>query len=184
MTTPATIAHTMSARHHAAATSIAAVFGHDKVSLADRPDLLAQYLQAGRDAANAATRAVLGDLRAEVAEVLYDADHDNCDEQCTGGGMHWYQQVAARLVDPHSAVTFVARHVEFLNDHPGYDRANGWLWLVDDRRTALDETEPLDDRRRLIAEIAAAACLEIARLDHEDEQERAQACTEVVATDA
>jgi hypothetical protein len=169
---PATIAATMTSRDHAAATAIAAAFGHDRASLADNPDLLAQYLQAGKDAVAAALKATRKDVGDEIAELLSDVDHENCDDDgCTGGGMQWYQRVGRRLADPYGAVTQIARRVEWFDDEPDYAHCHqdGWLWHVQDRVAA---TEQPGDRRALLLDAAAFAALEVDRLDREEDAQR------------
>jgi hypothetical protein len=171
----AAVAATMTSRDHAAATAIAAAFGHDKTTLADDPDLLAQYLQAGKDAVAAALKATWKEVGDEIAELLSDLDHENCDDDgCTGGGMQWYQRVGKRLADPYGAVTHIARRVEWFDDEPDYAHCHqdGWLWHVQDRVAGAEESAHHGVRRALLLDAAAFAALEVDRLDREEDAQR------------
>jgi hypothetical protein len=64
-------------------------------------------------------RHVRDDLDEQLAELLYDAGHDGCDDECTGGGRLWYERTARRLTDPYGPLAEVADERERQDDRWG-----------------------------------------------------------------
>jgi hypothetical protein len=133
----------MNDAEHRAALAVAAVFGHDRDTLADKPDLLTQYLRAGRQAVAALVQFGEQSTRDTIAETLFDLAHECCNEGCHGGGRAWYDGPAARL-GPHSVLAEVAVERQMQDDqwgeqnHP--DGTGQWV------------------HERTSAELARAAC--------------------------
>ena len=80
--------------------------------------------------------ATVNPLNDQLAELLYDAQHDNCDDECIGGGMLWYERVAKRLTDPNGPLAEVGNEREMQNDKWGEQNHPDGTGLEHDRLMA------------------------------------------------
>jgi hypothetical protein len=109
----------------------ARALGHTPASLNDDPDAVAML----RKIAVRAGKALETDVVEQVGEALFDAAHENCDDEtgCTGGGAVWYRKVAAQLVDPLGpyAAIAVAQQLtrEDVNNVDGRETLDNTAWL-------------------------------------------------------
>lgn len=105
-------------------------------------DEVAAYL-AAETAARQQHRDEMADI---LAEEMYDAAHEHCEDGCVGGGRPWYDKPARMLTDPHGVLAEVAqRYVIHLNAQ-ATRRA----------RQAPRETDPLPWRDLLAVPVAEA----------------------------
>jgi hypothetical protein len=55
---------------------------------------------------------LISDLADQLSELIYDAQHEHCEDECTGGGRLWYRRVADRLTDPVGPLAEIANERE------------------------------------------------------------------------
>ncbi|MEU4216215.1 hypothetical protein [Actinoplanes sp. NPDC026623] len=72
-----------------------------------------------RAVAGIAARSVRVDLEEQLAELLFDAAHDACDDECVGGGRRWCERMARRLTDPGNPLADIADERERQDDRWG-----------------------------------------------------------------
>ena len=110
------------------------------------------------------------ELVAEVAERIYDAQHDACDDECGGGGLLWYQRVAARLLDATGVMAEIANRIQMFREDDelaGELDADGWRPALDCRIQALAMVGSDEEtHRKILVDIAAVAAAEIEAIDH------------------
>lgn len=90
-------------------------FGYASADLVDDDDTVGAFHRAAQILASH----VRDDLNDQLAELLYDAAHDDCADECTGGGRPWYDRAAARLTDPYGPLAAVANEREMQDDKWG-----------------------------------------------------------------
>ena len=145
-------------------SAAAKALGHTKATLAQDHDTTVMLRKIAAEAGKS-----LGAEAAEmVAEVLFDAVHEHCgDDGCTGGGVPWYQQIAARLIDPygpHAAIAGELHRLRQDDETAGECDVDGWQPVIADRFHAVEYASGESRRQRLI-ELAAVAAAEVSAMD-------------------
>jgi hypothetical protein len=133
-------------------TAVAVALGHSKESLERDGDTVVMLRKIAAEVGKTLKKEVVE----QVGEELFDAAHEHCDDVCTGGGAPWYDQVAARLVDPFGPLAALAMAQQMNADEADVlavdvDRdTEGWLALLNQHAESVRRGDDEERRRRLV----------------------------------
>ena len=145
----------------------AKALGHTKETLTEDDDATVTL----RKIAAGAGKELGGEAADQVAEALFDAAHEHCEDGCYGGGRPWYDPVAARLVDPAGPLAAIAVAQQITRDDT--DNADGresldntaWLGLLRTHYRSVSAAKDDDEARRRLVDMGALVVEWLADLD-------------------
>lgn len=140
--------------------------------IAEKQDLKTVVAQQARDLL--AGRHIT-DLADDLAERLYDAAHEHCEDGCYGGGRPWYGPVAARLVDPTGPLANIAveqqiarEDTENADGRESLDNA-AWLGLLRVHYRSVSAAKDDHEARRRLVDMGALVVEWLTDMDKRDQ---------------